>query len=512
MKLNEKFKKILNALIFTSIIWFVFVHCTYLLRGNKRDYIAGLKTMDENSIDVIFVGASNVFTYWRPVKGWTDCGITSFDYTSSGMDAETYPFLIRECLKTQHPKVFVVDVRKLLTGLHDDEITVNLRNGIDSMPMNLNRFKAINYFCDLNGIPKTDAISLYFDIIQYHDNYSTLKSDYSWDLWDNIAKNQNYLTAGVGDAFIQYFTRPENETDAISKLPAASYAILEELMKVCNENDVELLLVASPFYIQKEQQEEMNAVSAFANEFHVPFIDMNKRYDEIGVNFESDFMDRSHANISGSSKYMAYLENYLIAHYSIPDHRDDYGYERWKQMAKSFEKDENACYDEYKENLRNIQITDQKINEMMLTDSAMEWLAIAKDHAFSVAVFASESSRNKPNIASEGALRSFGLTKELLSDDRLLGLVIGDEVVFCEDNYSMSGDAGSYHLYGRGESLVYDFLLNANSHITIDNREYFSAEPGIHFVAIDVNKKKLADSVIISITQDGELALLRTKS
>ena len=65
----------------------------------------------------------------------------------------------------------------------------------------------------------------------------------------------------------------------------------------------------------------------------IPFINLNRYYDELGIDFATDFADKNHMNHLGNVKFTGWLGNYLAANYDIPDRRGDAEYLSYDVMA-----------------------------------------------------------------------------------------------------------------------------------------------------------------------------------
>lgn len=118
-------KRVVAFSFFLLIMWQSFVHLTYLFRNadaRRMNYLSFYEEK-ENSLDVVLVGGSNVFVYWDPMQAWGSHGITSFDYSMDSMPAAVMLTAVKEIVKTQSPKVIVIDVRKFLTSFWDTEMT-----------------------------------------------------------------------------------------------------------------------------------------------------------------------------------------------------------------------------------------------------------------------------------------------------------------------------------------------------------------------------------------------------
>jgi hypothetical protein len=62
------------------------------------------------------------------------------------------------------------------------------------------------------------------------------------------------------------------------------------------------------------------------------FLNMNRNYDEIGLDPATDFKDNgNHTNAAGAEKVTAWFGKWLKEHYELPDRRGDAAYTSWQQ-------------------------------------------------------------------------------------------------------------------------------------------------------------------------------------
>ena len=80
----------------------------------------------------------------------------------------------------------------------------------------------------------------------------------------------------------------------------------------------------------EERQAQYNYIADLIEPYGYTFLNLNDYYEEIGIDFETDFYDYGgHANAFGAEKCTAFLGKYLDEHYSLPDKRGQKGYEDW---------------------------------------------------------------------------------------------------------------------------------------------------------------------------------------
>ena len=67
------------------------------------------------------------------------------------------------------------------------------------------------------------------------------------------------------------------------------------------------------------------------------FLDMNQYFDEIGIDFNTDYYDKSHMNLVGSEKVSNFFGNYLLNNYNLDLSQEKNISENWNSKYKNYE-------------------------------------------------------------------------------------------------------------------------------------------------------------------------------
>ena len=151
-------------------------------------YVAGamrdMYKQDKNTIDVLYVGDSNVYTGVSPLEIYNNIGVTGFSASTPGQDTIGSYYVAKEFFKTQSPKVVMLDTgefftpKKLFTEL-------STRSEIDYMNFGLNKINLINE--DYMDFSIKEKLSFLFPVIRFHDRYQRLSE---FDIRKLILKNE----------------------------------------------------------------------------------------------------------------------------------------------------------------------------------------------------------------------------------------------------------------------------------------------------------------------------------
>ena len=78
---------------------------------NVTDEFVGCLSQEKDTLDVIFLGSSHAYLGIQPMQLWEEYGIASYNLCSAEQPFWVSYYTIKEALKTQHPKVILLDAK-----------------------------------------------------------------------------------------------------------------------------------------------------------------------------------------------------------------------------------------------------------------------------------------------------------------------------------------------------------------------------------------------------------------
>lgn len=322
---KEHLKNCIRILVFLLLLMLV-LHRAYMVlnwKDTTGDYLSSLSQLyhtPEDTIDVVFMGSSHCYCGVYPAFLWRDNGIAAFDMSVSGQDrASTYHMLL-ETLKTQSPKVVMVDCYGLL--FDRNLLEGNVYRNMLSMKTSKNSIELVKEYVEpeeqLDFFLKWPIIHTRFwevgkyDFIQYEPSIYGRGALFSWHESEGEEK-------GVYDV------------QEAGTLTDENAAWLDRLIGVSKEYGFALEFFVVPFQITEEEQLQVNAAKAYLEERGIALLDLNQIRDELKLDSKKDFMDDKHCNAIGAEKVTCYLRDYLLERYEFSDHRGEEAYAYWDQ-------------------------------------------------------------------------------------------------------------------------------------------------------------------------------------
>lgn len=321
--------KIVKSVLFFLCLGLLLFFLSEILKYKSNDGIDQMRafyTNEDNTIDVLFMGSSHAYSNINTGILYKDFGIAGFDLGGAEQLLwNNYAWLV-EALKTQRPKVVVLDV--FSTGvIKDDFQGAWLMENLYGMKLSKNYYESVK-----KSTLDTAFYSYILPFTRYHSRYKEIaEEDFKYEEYLKTFKGfEPKWGKQTYDELIAPDISKVTETTPISE-KAERY--FRKYIELCEQEGIPLLLVCSPFQVSEDAQKIYNYMFLIAEEYGVPYLDFNKMYEELGLDFPVDMCEWSHLNEKGNVKYSTYLGNYLKEHYEIPDRRGDKAYITWQQDA-----------------------------------------------------------------------------------------------------------------------------------------------------------------------------------
>lgn len=266
----------------------------------------GILSEPTDTIDVLFIGDSEVCAAFSPMELWKHSGITA--YACSSVDQQLYETreIAEMVLQNQHPKLVFLETNVFYRHM----------NRMDALMAKVN-----------HAVPA----------IRYHDRWKkltlrdfNLRTQYTHH---EILKGF-YPSIEVQPADTENYGRPD---DGVNRPTAMNEAYIRALTDSFTAAGAQVIFVTSPNTMNWNATRS-NGVAELARELGVAYMDMNALREEIPIDFQTDTRDKGdHLNNAGALKVMNYLNDYLGENFNLSDHRGQPGFERWDEDLQLYD-------------------------------------------------------------------------------------------------------------------------------------------------------------------------------
>jgi hypothetical protein len=305
-------KKIIRSVLFISGLALILTVSSIFMAPKKDIYnvsafehkVNDLEGEKDNTIDVVFLGDSEVYSAYSPLQMYHEYGFTSYICATSAQRlCDTYA-MVQEIYKTQQPKVVVIETNCFFRygGMADETGDKVMDKVLDYVPAMKykSKFKTVFY----PGIDKEESSMKGF-------RYRTDINSYHGGKWMHESEQKE----DIRKVNLDYFKKIYN------------YII---------EQGSEVVFVTTPSPDCHDYKKH-NAMKYLAKEYGLEYYDLNLVSDEIGIDWINETRDGgNHLNYAGAEKVTSYFGNILDKEHELPDHIEDAEYSGWDEAFEKY--------------------------------------------------------------------------------------------------------------------------------------------------------------------------------
>lgn len=305
-------------------------------------------------VDVLFAGDSHTYCSFIPQYIFNDAGITSASISTDSQSILNSYWLLKEALKTQSPKLLIMDIHCIEDSIRDTTSIEKTVSGLLIMPdLSYNKVLAYidiknNKYAGYDRINFKNVLALF----EYSDDIGEIMNIKS------ILEFLNNPCESYG-TFGYYPQTPINEflglnegnrNGKIEFKDTIACRYLEKIYALCNENNINLIITRTPYSSQNVDANIVDDIIKWTKDNDVSFIDYFGLIEDLNISYKTDFRDNTHLNYLGAKKATKYLIDYLKNNYNLQDHRDDIDYCLWENNDfdyNIYEEEMNKKVDEF---------------------------------------------------------------------------------------------------------------------------------------------------------------------
>ena len=307
----------LIVLLLLGVFWFlnILVSPKYMESLVEGSMISEYYDTPKNH-EVLFIGDCEVYANFSPMVLYEEEGISSYIRGSSQQLIWQSYGILKETLKYEKPKVVIFNVNAMRYSTPVSEAYNRLT--IDKMKWSKEKIEMI--FSSMTE--EEDFWSYVFPILRYHSRiFELTEEDFTYlfqrrqNTFNGFLINQN--VKGVESLPTK---RPLTET----KFADITYEYLDKIRELCEENNIELVLIKAPSLYPYWYTEYDEQIEEYASKYGLDYYNFLENILEIGLDYSVDTYDGGlHLNLSGATKLSKYFAPILKEKYSLTDYRDN---------------------------------------------------------------------------------------------------------------------------------------------------------------------------------------------
>lgn len=277
---------------------------------NRNKSIYRIMREPRNSVDVIVVGDSLSYSSVSPMELWKNHGISSYVCGQSGQMIQETFHMLENVFRSQSPKLIILETNVLFKG----------QSGMEGL-------KEI----------VSEWANHHFPLIRNHD------------IWKSLITEKKYIEESYNGFMLRCQVNSYVKGNYMIKtkekqvIPDNVIKYMNQIMKLCERKGAELFLLSTPSP-DNYNYSKHNGIEEYAREHSIKYLDMNLELNKIGINWETDSLDKGdHLNLSGAQKVTWYLGQYIADNYKMPDHRGEELYDSLEKKVQKYEKKIEKC-------------------------------------------------------------------------------------------------------------------------------------------------------------------------
>ena len=475
--MRKKLSRICSTAILAVIIIVSIVKISNLMELKESDNRYASFFVEEQPIDVLFVGSSHVRHGFFVMELWNDYGISAYNLAGNGSTLPVSYWTLVNALDYQTPKVVVMDVFDMWPGRIFSNSWGQVHQQLDAFPISINKYRMIRDLFDDRELTDGSGNPIYnkrweifWNLGEYHTRWTGL-TEGDFDSEKTLIQNSRVWKGS--EPLIDVVEREEhiyNKSADELQYDDVARDYLERMISLCKERGIELLLINTSYDCSDEAKLFHDSVNEIAEANSLLYLDFTQ---ENIINFDTDLYTtghNTHVNFSGAEKFAAYIGGKLKENYELEDHRTNPDYERWTEDYEAFvESKEQYLRDQ----------TDVVKYMLLLSDKSYRIIFEIRD-----ATVLSET-----NVA--GMFANLGI--DITGENNLICIDMEEQSIDCLDNDYLTGSewntaVGLLHL-DVNEEGIYEMYLNGDELYRVDPGEDNSK------LKITVIRKKTGDVI-----------------
>ena len=340
----------IRALVFLGIAAVAVFVCSHILGFADSDRsnttLEQFYQQDRDTVDCVYLGSSVSQRGFVVPAAFHDHGVASYSLTCGTQPFVLTKYLMKEVMKTQDPKLFIIELKGTCKG-PDDIAEVALRRMVDNMKPSVNRYQAIHsavsYASEGKNQVDKSGLSYYIPLVKYHTRWNPAMQPKEIGL--------DYYKGYVIDPEVTFKVRtihPLEYTEDTYPIAKETEAVLNDLLDFCDTIDADVLFVISPYQASETGMGKLNYSRNIVEKRGyrcLNFLPASKR-EELGLEDMTSYYNQEHLNYAGSLLFTDYLCEYIQDQYGIADHRGDGAYGSWEAEYSRLEKNLDGVYAE----------------------------------------------------------------------------------------------------------------------------------------------------------------------
>lgn len=279
------------------------------------------QALPRNSVDVLYIGNSHFNAAIDAQQIDQLIGPSfGFNYGVSGMRMEYAYFRFQNALRTQSPKLVVLDTFCLVPMAEAESGDNIISWSLDGIPLSRDKIQAVKELVPFKNWPAYLA-----PFIKYHARWDSLGTQDFIGTFDTSYYDWLGRTPDTTDRAMEveddHFSLDVASVTGTQPLDAKHLEYLGRFVRLAKAHGAQVLLLTVPYRQQFGQNSAGNGAmlnntlrQQFADDPQVQLLDVNAYYRQLDFTY-LDMRDDGHVNYSGAAKTSAFVGQYIREQY-----------------------------------------------------------------------------------------------------------------------------------------------------------------------------------------------------
>lgn len=375
--------------------------CTLLLQrfvlvhyDGNRMRLDGYYLEEKDSLDVVFIGASDCYASFAPGLAYEKFGITSFSYATASATAGAAKTMVKEVMRTQNPQMIVIEINAFLYGFDNENKVSSVRNYIDNVPFNENKLEYLQSGAvpvdpskveqfnqpviesttdeaqstdnteptapqvEQPTVPVTDdLIEYYLPIVKYHGTWNDYPEPSGKYLTQMVTQHTDGATKlkGYRTQTAKFTPDPEypcinntlaNNNKKLALIPEYDAMLREFLQFLKDEKIDNVLFIRTPHMVDKSTYgrfKRANEAGGIIKSYGFNYINFERDPETLAYTGD-DYYNMDHLNIYGANKFTNYFGTMLTEKYGVkPTEKSEKQKANWDTAVEYYHRLYDYC-------------------------------------------------------------------------------------------------------------------------------------------------------------------------
>lgn len=316
--MKRKLQNALGCLAVLALVGLGILRLNVLLRPVDTDSpvnaIETFHTLPENSVEVMGFGSSHMWLGVDSMTMYREHGIGFYNYGCNWQELNTTLLFLRDALRTQSPKVVVIDTFNVNNWKQDMNMDgeIYYTTAIPWMRAKLDYLRQ-----SFGPYNKERYLSYFMPLAAFHEN------------WVNLSEASFRAPGQSGDDYRRtmgyspsdYMTPVEIPDQTLLEqqtLSDEALGILDEITALCREKNIRLVLCTIPWQGTNVYARTLEELAEY---YGFDYVNLYDHLADMGLDGATDFSDTGHLNSSGAAKTADFLGAYLKERFDLTDFR-----------------------------------------------------------------------------------------------------------------------------------------------------------------------------------------------